>query len=135
MRHEHSEPGDRPYEQLKAWALAHRLYLEVHRASASWPKREWYGLAVQIRRAAFSVPVNIVEGQAKRGTAEFRRFLDIALGSLAEVQYTLRASHDLGYLPAPKWKELDVLSSEAGRCLWGLARSIQNARRPTEAGG
>ena len=88
----------RPYEKITAWQLSHKLFLAVHRMTRGWPKREWYGLAAQVRRAAFSIPANIVEGQSKRGVREYRRFLDIARGSLAELQYALRAAHELGYI-------------------------------------
>ncbi len=97
--------------------------MAVHRATARWPAQERYALGAQIRRAAFSVPANIVEGYAKKGAGEFRRALDVALGSLAEVQYTLHTAFDLGILSAEEWHVLDSLSDDAGRPLWGLYRS------------
>jgi four helix bundle protein len=115
----------RPYERFKAWELSHRLAVAVYRETDGWPKREWYGLAAQLRRASISVPSNIVEGSAKRGRAEFRRFVDIAIGSLAETEYQLRLSRDLQLLPDERWKVLDALISEAGKCLHGLSRSLK----------
>ena len=85
-----------PYERFDAWKAAHALAIAIHEQTRAWPKEERYGLTAQIRKSVFSVPVNIVEGQARRGPKEFRRFLDIAWGSLAEVGYTLRYAHDLG---------------------------------------
>jgi four helix bundle protein len=76
-----------PYERLAAWQKSHRLVLLVYRATSKWPKTELYGLVSQARRAAFSIPLNIAEGSAKRGSREFRRFLDIALGSFSELAY------------------------------------------------
>jgi four helix bundle protein len=90
----------------------------------SWPTEERYGLVAQIRKAAFSVPANIVEGRAKLGAKEFRRFLDISWGSLAEVEYTLQLSRDLGYLPAPAPDELKGLCRTAAKPLFGLLRSM-----------
>jgi four helix bundle protein len=113
----------RPWEQLQAWQQAHKLFLAIHRATANWPAQERYALGSQIRRAAFSVPANIVEGQAKKGAGEFRRALDVSLGSLAEVQYTLHAAHDLGIISPEEWRILDALSDDTGRPLWGLYRS------------
>lgn len=117
-----------PYERLIAWQHAHELFLAVYQATENWPRREWYGLTAQIRRSAFSVPVNIVEGSAKRGRREFRRFLDISLGSLCEVQYTLRAARDIGILPLEIWTVLEAKSQEVGRTLWGLARTMDQDR-------
>ena len=96
-----------PYERLDAWRVCHELVLSVHRETRGFPSDERYGLTAQLRRAAFSAAANIAEGSAKRGSAEFRRFLDIALGSLAEVAYGLMLARDLGYLNAAKWKQLD----------------------------
>lgn len=113
-----------PYERIQAWRLAHRLFLAVHHETASWPKREWYGLTAQIRRSSFSVAANIVEGAAKRGSTEYCRYLDISLGSLAETQYMWRVARDLGYVPPGSWAHVEGLSREAGKCLWGLARAV-----------
>src|SRR5213594_4148701 len=73
-----------PYERFEAWKSCHALALEVYRISASWPAGERFGLTAQARRAAFSSPANIVEGSARRGAREFRYFLNVAVGSLAE---------------------------------------------------
>lgn len=70
----------------------------MYAGTADWPKSELYGLVSQIRRAAVSAEANIAEGAAKRGRRELRRFLDISLGSLAEVACLLRIAVDLGYL-------------------------------------
>src|SRR5207249_1077593 len=76
-----------PYERLKAWQECHKLVLETYRVTKAFPREELYGLTSQARRAAFSAAVNIVEGSAKRGVGEYRRFLDISIGSLAELGY------------------------------------------------
>ncbi len=85
-----------PYEKFAAWRIAHELALEVYRVTDQWPGAELYGLTAQTRRAALSAPTNIAEGAAKRGKAEFGRYLDIALGSLSELSYLLRFSKDRG---------------------------------------
>jgi four helix bundle protein len=85
-----------PYEKFKAWRVSHELAPEVYRVTERWPKSERYQLTAQTRRAALSAPTNIAEGAAKRGTREFRRYLDITLGSLSELSYLLRFSKDLG---------------------------------------
>src|SRR5437016_732841 len=85
-----------PYEELHAWRECHELALAVYCATKSFPTEEQYGLTSQTRRAAFSAAVNIVEGSARRSRKEFRRFLDIALSSLAEVGYALRFCREAG---------------------------------------
>src|SRR5690606_9453235 len=91
-------PRMTPFERLDAWHRCHELTLAVYAATADWPRSELYGLVAQIRRAAVSAEANIAEGSAKRGRREFRRFLDISLGSLAEIACLLRIAVDLGYL-------------------------------------
>ena len=114
----------RSFEKLEAWTAAHALHLAVHRSTSAWPKREWYGLASQGRRAAFSVAANIAEGHSRRGTKEYRHFLNIALGSMGETQYVIRCARDLGYVTADTGAELDRLSDEAGRRLWRLFQGV-----------
>lgn len=114
----------RPYERFEAWQLAHQLFLAVQKEIKAWPSDERFAMAAQARRSSLSVAANIVEGSAKRGRKEFRRYLDLAMGSIAETEYLLRAAKDLGYTPLDRWTPLDELASKAGRCLAGLARSI-----------
>src|SRR5947207_13649370 len=99
-------PPVAPYERLAAWRLSYRLVLGVYDATDDFPKHELYGLTSQARRAAFSIVANIAEGSAKRGGAEFRRFLDIALGSLSELSVALRLARDLEYLTPAAWHAL-----------------------------
>ena len=82
----------------------------------------------QSRRAAFSIPVNIAEGSAKRGSREFRRFLDISMGSMAELTYCLRLAKDLEYLSDAEWKEIESSRDLAGRLLWRLYDAISKAK-------
>ncbi len=117
-----------PYERLTAWQCCHALFLEIYRVTAGFPKSELYGLTSQMRRAAFSAAANIAEGSAKRGPHEFRRFLDISLGSLAELAYAIRAVTDLGLLTGDDADRLDQLRSKAGRVTWGLYRRVRQER-------
>ena len=103
-----------PYERLDAWKLAYAFALDVYRATTSFPKHELYGLTSQLRRAALSVALNIAEGSAKLGAREFRRYLDIALGSLAEVTCELRMARDLDLLDADSWQSLESQRNRAG---------------------
>jgi four helix bundle protein len=114
----------KPYERLAAWKASHELVLTVYRVTDGFPDHERFGLTARIRRAAVSVPANIAEGVAKRGARELRRFLDISLGSLSELTYLLRLSHDLGMLTDRKAQELSDLHQRAGAMLWKLYSSM-----------
>jgi len=122
-----------PYERFAAWRECHALALEVYRATRLFPKDELYGLTSQARRAAFSAAANIVEGSAKRGSAEFRRFLDISLGSLTELGYTLRISRELGILPEESWGKLNDLQSRARFLTWKLYASVSKLKQARQA--
>jgi four helix bundle protein len=116
-----------PYERFDAWKSAHQLALKVYEVTERWPANERYGLTIQIRRAALSAPTNIAEGSAKRGSREFRRYLDIALGSLSEVSYLLRFTRDHGILTNADFKALDELRNQAGRLTWRFYSSLSKS--------
>jgi len=90
-------PAARVFRDLLVWRKAHELVLAVYRFTESFPEREKFGLAHQMRRAAVSVPANIAEGFGKLSQAEKARFLNIAEGSLEECRYYLILAQDLGY--------------------------------------
>jgi four helix bundle protein len=117
-----------PYERYEAWKMAHELALEVYRITDPWPACERYQLTAQIRRAALSVPTNIAEGAAKRGPREFRRYLDIARGSLSEVSYLLRFSKDRGILDNESFQMVHELRDRVGRVTWGLYASLKTTQ-------
>ncbi len=75
--------GKAGYEKLLVWQRADELAYQVYAATKAFPKEELYAMTSQLRRAALSVPTNIVEGYARQGKNEFRQFANIALGSLA----------------------------------------------------
>src|SRR5205809_2306096 len=106
-----------------------RAGVGTYRATRAFPKDELYGLTSQARRAAFSAAANIVEGSAKRGSAEFRRFLDISLGSLTELGYTLRLSRELGILAEEPWDKLNDLQSRARFLTWKLYASVSKLKQ------
>jgi four helix bundle protein len=118
-----------PYERLDAWRLCHELVLAVYRLTSTWPTQERYGLVSQVRRAATAIPTNIAEGSAKRGPREFRRYLDISLGSLSELTYLLRLAHDLGYLNAEELAAIEETRNRAGQVTWRLCQGL--ARKST----
>jgi len=87
----------RTFQDLVVWHKAHELVLAVYSFTAAFPKQETYGLALQMRRAAVSVPANIAEGFRRRGKADKARYMNMAEASLEESRYYLILAHDLGY--------------------------------------
>ena len=77
----------RDYTKIEAWRLADDLTVEIYEHTKSFPKEELYGLTSQLRRAAYSVPANIVEGSSRESKRDYLHFLYIARGSLSETQY------------------------------------------------
>jgi four helix bundle protein len=115
-----------PYERFDAWRSAHELALAIYRATDAWPRSERYELTTQLRRAALSVPANIAEGSAKRGSREFRRYLDVALGSLSEISYYLLFARERGLIGTEGWEQLDGMRNHAGKLVWNLLRAVVN---------
>ena len=122
-----------PYERITAWQACHALVLAVYETSVTWPRDELYGLTMQCRRACVSSASNIVEGLAKRRSGELARFLDISVGSLAEVRYLLQLSRDLKHTTAERWGELEALRDHAARLTWGLYESVKRRTHRTPA--
>ena len=116
-----SEAG---YKKLLVWQKADLLAKSVYKETNNFPNEETYGLVSQLRRSALSVPLNIVEGHARKGKKEFKQFLSIALGSLAETEYLLEFSLSLNYLNKESYKLLQDLRQETGNLLWRFYQSI-----------
>jgi four helix bundle protein len=113
-----------PYERFHAWQACHELNLAIANETDRWPRNERFELTAQLRRASWSAVANIVEGSAKRGAREFRRFLDISLGSLAEIGYGLRFARDRSLLLSNSYENLEALWVRAAKLAWGLYRSV-----------
>lgn len=122
-----------PGTNLLAWRLCHDLALTTYSLTKVMPRDERYGITAQARRAAFSAAVNIVEGAAKRGKGEFGRFLDIALGSLAELEYWFLVIRDLELLPESSCDSLDRALASASKVTWKLYESIRRGSRQRHA--
>ena len=112
-----------PHESLVAWQRADDLFIKIHALSKTFPAHERYELGSQTRRAAFSVPANIVEGFARYPPRERSQFLRIALASLAELSYCIHVAHRLEYICADLKKELDFELRSVDAPLRGLLRS------------
>jgi len=114
----------RDVTKLKVFAIADRLVTEVYRWTRSFPAEERYGLQNQIRRAAVSVPTNLVEGSTRNTQREYARFIEVAFGSAAEVAYLIRLGCRLGY--ADRTTNLATEYEGLARAL----NALQNSFRP-----
>jgi four helix bundle protein len=85
------------FRDLAIWQKGISLVKEIYRKTGSFPKDEQYGLVTQMRRAAVSIPSNIAEGYRRRHSKEFQQFLNVALGSLGEIETQLVIANELGY--------------------------------------
>jgi four helix bundle protein len=103
------------------WRKAHELVLAVYSFTATFPKEETYGLALQMRTAAVSVPANIAEGFRRRGKADKARYMNMAEASLEESRYYLILAQDLGYGDATSLK---TSLEEVSRLLNAYASAI-----------
>jgi four helix bundle protein len=88
----------RDYTKIRAWQLSHELALLVYEETRNFPKSEQYALTSQMRRAALSVPANIVEGSARKHRKEYLNFLYTSLSSLEELGYYIKFAKNTGYL-------------------------------------
>lgn len=104
--------------------LADALVIEIYRSSLTFPKEERFGLVAQTRRAAISVPSNIVEGSDRRPEKEFVRFLEIAFSSARELGYQLSLASRLGYLTDEDDSQLSNLSGRVCASLAALLKAF-----------
>ena len=107
----------RDFRELKVWEKAHRFTLQVYRITKNFPSDERFGLTVQLRRAAASVPTNIAEGCGRDSERELARFMSIAAGSASEVEYQLLLACDLNYIQDETYRELNQQVNEVKRML------------------
>jgi four helix bundle protein len=108
------------HRKLLVFDLADKLVVEVYNQTRSFPPAEQFGLQSQIRRAAVSVPANIVEGFARASAKEQLRFLLIALGSASELRYLVDLAVRLGFIPAERHHALDDACDHIVRGLQSL---------------
>jgi four helix bundle protein len=112
------------YRSLVLWKSSIQLAKKVYRFTFTLPKREIYGLASQMQRAAVSLSVNVAEGHARGSSKEFLQFLRITRGSLAELETLITLTTELGYLDDKLHKELFSDCDQIGRMITGLRKSI-----------
>ncbi len=130
----------RDYRKLKAFEFADELALMVYRETSNFPKDERFGLTSQLRRAAVSIPSNIVEGSGRDSEADYLRFLNIAYGSASETCYQLSLAYRLGYMSDDSYRKIEQKSDETARVLNGLISALRrnknkiSSHRPQDSG-
>lgn len=114
----------RDHTKLKAFELADEAAVLVYQVTRKFPKEELFGLTSQIRRAAVSVPSNIVEGCARSTPTEYRRFIEIAFGSAREYHYQIGLAHRIGCMNVEDFHLLDSKCEQLEKVLGSLLRAL-----------
>ena len=115
----------RDVKNYTVFKKAHQLALDIYSVTRQFPSEEKFGLVSQMRRSAYSIPMNLMEGGMRDSEAEFRHFVNIARGSCAELQYQLEFSRDLGYIDSEKFSKLSEPCNEVGKMLTGLFQKLK----------
>ena len=113
------------FKKQKVWQKSHRLALDIYKVTASFPREELYGLSQQLRRSCASIPANIAEGCGRNSEADFSRFLQIAMGSAAELEYHLLLSHDLEFINDYDYENLSKETVEIKQMLSSFIKKLK----------
>ena len=113
------------FKDLRVWSKAHSLTIGIYKVTRAFPKEELFGLTSQMRRSASSIGANIAEGSGRRSDGELTRFLHIARGSAAELEYHLLLAHDLELLSDIAHSLLTKQTDEVQRMLTSLIQQVQ----------
>jgi four helix bundle protein len=114
------------YKDLKIWQRSRVLVKEIYLLSANFSKDEKFGLTSQVRRSAISIPSNIAEGWSKKSTKDYIRFLNISLGSIAELDTQVVLAFDLRYIDEKSFNKFSNELEELGKMINGLIKSLLN---------
>jgi len=115
----------RPHRKLDVWKKSMDFVKHVYQATGTFPKSEIYGLSSQMRRAAVSIPSNLAEGAARKGKKEFSQYLNIAQGSISEIDTQIELSFILNFIEKNLYKDLMDELNTISKMLFGLSRSLQ----------
>jgi four helix bundle protein len=113
------------FKDLRVWSKAHSLTIGIYKATMGFPREELFGITSQMRRAASSIGANIAEGSGRRSDGELTRFLHIARGSAAELEYHLLLARDLELLSDSTHISLAKQTDEVQRMLTSLIQQVQ----------
>ena len=122
----------RDHRKLRVFGGAHQLTLAIYKHTRDFPKDEWFGLRSQMRRAAVSIPSNLVEGIARSGTTDYCRFCNLSLGSACELKYLAALTEELGFASGPDWahvrNQCDAVVKQLQRLVDGLSERLPGDR-------
>ena len=116
------------FRELKVWERGHKMALTAYKLTSGFPKHELFGLTSQVRRCASSIPANIAEGCGRLGNAELHRFLQIACGSVSELEYHFLLALDLSYLSKPDYDSARDELLNLKRMLVAFTRKVGSER-------
>lgn len=116
------------FEDLVAWQKIRIFVKDAYDISGKFPENEKFGLTNQFRRSSVSVISNIAEGWARKSTADFIRFLNIALGSLSEAETQLIIAFDLNFINNGKLNIITEQITEISKIINGLIASLKNTK-------
>ena len=115
----------RPHRKLEVWQKAMDFVMEIYRTTGEFPETEIYGLTSQMRRASVSIPSNLAEGAGRKGNKEFMQFLNIAQGSISELDTQLEIACRLKYMNEEDYSNLIGKLTEISKMLYGLAKTFK----------
>lgn len=113
------------FKNIRVWQRAHELVLEIYKITNLFPANEKYGLTIQLRRSASSIPTNIVEGYKRKTDKEFSYFLSVADGSLEETKYQLFLALELKYIRKEDYERLSKIADEIGGMLFCFQKKLR----------
>lgn len=116
----------RTFKDLIAWQRAFDLSLTIHQLAEGLPADQRFGLSSELMKTSRSVVYNIAEGHQRGSTREFLRFIDISLGSQAELETQILLAVSLGYVETQASRSVLATCDEVGRLLRGLSRSLRD---------
>jgi four helix bundle protein len=111
-------------KELEVFESAHNLVLRIYKLTENFPQDERFGLVPQMRRSAYSIPMNLIEGSNRLNTKEYRRFVGIAKGSAGEISYQILLAKDSGYVSEEIYSEMKEKYEIVIKILSNLAKSL-----------
>ncbi len=115
----------RPHRKLDVWKKSMEFVRDIYEATKTFPKAEIYGLTSQLRRAAVSIPSNLAEGAARKGAKEFKQYLNIAQGSISELDTQIELASMLKYIDKNLYDKLIRKLTTISKMLYGLSKSLK----------
>lgn len=110
------------FKKLRVWQLSREFVSDIYKLTSNFPSHELHSMTNQLRRASYSIPSNIAEGCGKESQKEFKRYLNIAQGSIKEIECFLILSKDLNYISEEQFKKINEKLEIIGKMLWKLSR-------------